>query len=75
MMYPTLFSYECTLNSRTPNTLNHMVWECKRVKEILETLAPTLEQWEALLTSAGLESQRGLVTRTVRAAAGHGIPD
>lgn len=74
-MHPTLFNYECKFCCGTPNTLYHMVWECKGVKELPEVLAPTPEQWEVLLTSEVLENQRGLVTRAVRAAAGHGIPD
>lgn len=75
MMYPTLYSFECQFCSGTPNTLYHMVWECKGVKELPEVLAPSPEQWEAVLTSAVLENQRGLVNRALRAAAGHGIPD
>lgn len=52
-----------------------MVWECKGVTELPEVIAPTQEQWEVLLSSDVLENQRGLVTRAIRAAAGHGIPD
>lgn len=54
---------------------SYMVWECKAVRELPEVIAPTPEQWEVLLTSNLLENQRGLVTRAIRAAAGHDIPD
>lgn len=74
-IHPTLFSYDCNFCSGTPNTLYHMVWECKGVTELPEVIAPTQEQWEVLLSSDVLENQRGLVTRAIRAAAGHGIPD
>lgn len=74
-MHPTHFSYDCSFCSGTPNTLYHMVWECNGVTDLTEVIAPTLEPWEVLLTSDVLENQRGLVTRAIQAAAGHGIPD
>lgn len=61
-----------------------MVWACKDVDEFSEIVAPSPEQWEAVLASVEnqwenrgepWENQRGLVTRAVPAAAGHGFPD
>lgn len=52
-----------------------MMWLCKGVTELPELIAPTQEQWEELLTSDLVENKRGMVTRAIRAAAGHGIPD
>lgn len=42
--------------------------------ELAEVIVPTPEQLEVLLTRDVLENQHGLVTRTIQAAAGRGIP-
>lgn len=55
--------------------LHHMVWTCPHNPPDDPNAVPTIEGWEAALSSSGLEAQRALVTRARVAAAAAGVPD
>ncbi|XP_075534836.1 uncharacterized protein LOC142570331 [Dermacentor variabilis] len=73
-MYPTSYTHKCAFCS-TPNTPYHMVWECQKAPSTPPITGPTVEQWEAQLTSSTPEDQHRLVSRAKLSAQAHGILD
>lgn len=73
-IYPTTYTLACK-HCPAPNTLYHMVWECRHSPSLIALQDPTLEQWEAQLTSSRPQDQHRLVDRARRAAKDQGFLD
>lgn len=73
-IYPTTYTLTCQ-HCPTPNTLYHMVWECRQSPSLTPLPNPTLEQWEDQLTSSRPQDQQRLVDRARRAAKDQGFLD
>lgn len=72
--YPTMYPDRCPSCGGHPN-LYHSTWECPKPPTQTPIPNPSPSGWEAALSSAALDDQRGLIDRARRIAAANGALD
>lgn len=75
-VYPTIYpSNKCPLCNNKYASLYHITWACPNIEAAPKISNPTVEQWEAALSSSNPTDQRQLVARARSAALATGALD